>query len=124
MDSPDAPRRLLDAGHLLRVCSRPCLRHLGVFILFPILGVFVYLVATTPAGVTARETPQATRSIPSGFAASGAAAVTTQHTEPEPHESSDQRGHEDEQPQRAREVPKQELGRDVVRVLDHEDNER
>src|SRR5215207_9126646 len=49
MDSPDAPRRLLDAGHLLRVCSRPCLRHLGVFILlFPILGVFVYLVATTP----------------------------------------------------------------------------
>ena len=66
------------------------------------------------------------RSAPQSLRASrrGTTTVTAQHTQPEPHERSNQRSHEDEQPERPGEVPEQEVDRDVLGVLDHEDEQR
>ena len=70
-------------------------------------------------------TPQAPeRSVSSVRAALYAPAVTSQDAKPEPHECSDEGGDEDEQPDRPGELPRQELDRDVLGVLDHEDGQR
>jgi len=63
-------------------------------------------------------------SIPPVRAALDTPAVAAQHAQPEPHQRTDERGDEDQQPDGPRELPHQELDRHIVGVLDHEDGKR
>ena len=64
------------------------------------------------------------RSVPSVVAARLAAPMTTYDTQSEPHQRPEQCHHDAEQPQRPGEAPDQEVERDVLGVLDHEDEQQ
>src|SRR3954466_9714738 len=65
-------------------------------------------------------TPLCRSSVSAIVAARRAAPMTAQHAHPEPHQRSNRRDHEGEQPKRPREAPEQEVEPDILGVLDHE----
>src|SRR4029453_16006050 len=50
--------------------------------------------------------------------------MATKDAEPEPDQRTDGRGEQNDQPQRPREIPEEELQRDVLGVLHHEDDQQ
>src|SRR5215213_5612429 len=62
--------------------------------------------------------------VAAGVPARDATTVATKHPQPDPHDGSEHRHDQREQPERHRDAPEQEVERDVVPVLHHEDEEQ